>query len=220
MRSTVVFPVSMVFAGLMGVSTHATAQGQQPRGGEAVRMESAQTEKVATELEQAHTASRAGDITTAAQRMQGAAAELRREAGAASGEDKRLLERSARELEQVAEAASKGEGKMTAEIDQRVARVEHDLAEYHVAKARESWGRKAAEKTGHELRAAAHHVENGAKWAGIKVERGTRDVVGGAMQVSGKLVEGAGYVPKEVGRAIEGLGGEVDKLGKKVMPSR
>jgi len=34
--------------------------------------------------------------------------------------------------------------------------------------------------------------------------------------VAGKLIEGAGWVPEEVGKGITAIGTEISKLGKKI----
>jgi hypothetical protein len=195
-------------------------QPARPAQGEAERAAAESQDQVASDLAQAQTAARSGDEATAAQKLTSAAGELRSQAESMTGEDRRTLERAAGELERAAQVGTKQEGRLAAGSDKRVAHVEHDLAEFHLDRARRSWAREDAERTGHELRAAAQHLDNGTRWTGQKLEQGTREAVGAAMRVSGSLIEGGGWVPREVGRSIQDVGREVDKLGRKVTPSR
>ena len=213
---------------ISGVWVIPAAYGQAPTGtpteaptGAPTRAPAGMPSEQATiQLEQAQAAAQTGDAAAATKGLQNAASELRTEAASAPEPEKGTLERSARDLDQAAIQASTAQGKPTPETSKKIAKVEHDLADLHLDRAKDSYARKIADATGHELKLATRHLENGAKWVGVKADRASRDVVGNAMRVSGTLVEGVGIVPKEVGKAIEGVGGEIDKLGKKVMPKK
>jgi hypothetical protein len=45
-------------------------------------------------------------------------------------------------------------------------------------------------------------------------------VLKGAREVSGKLIEGSGWVGEEVGKAIKKCGDETEKLGKWIEPAK
>lgn len=51
-------------------------------------------------------------------------------------------------------------------LENKFSRVEHALALSHRVKAAEAWGRKAYDEAGYELKAAAHGLENAARWSG------------------------------------------------------
>ena len=73
----------------------------------------------------------------------------------ASGDAKRSLDASTRELSQLADKTSKGEIKDVKSLDNVFARAEYALALSHRAKAAEGWASKDQTKVGYELRAAA-----------------------------------------------------------------
>lgn len=226
-KSVVVLMVSIAVPGLL-IATGALAQGQgqgqpqveaQPKGQPGLQV-ATDEEKAVNSLEQAQMAAHKGDMNRAAQDLQRASAELRREAAGSNQQGKKVLERSARDLDKAAAEATKSQGEDSAKVNKKVAEVEHNLAKYHLDQSRASWTRKATEETGHELRLATRHLENGAKWAGVEAKAGARDVVGEAQEVSGKLIEGTQAIPKDVGRALDEVGTEIDKLGKKVKSSK
>jgi hypothetical protein len=212
MRTALVLMVSIAVPGVVV----AAPPEEAARAGEVGAMGAAQTDQVAITLEQAHTAARAGDASTATRKMRAAANELRREAAMATGADAQTLSHAADDLEEAADATGRGQGRVTTETNNRIARAEHDLAQYHLDHARKSWATEAAERTGRELRMATHHVENAARWAGIKGEQSARDVLDGASRVSSQMIEHGNYAKNDVGRALDDLGGVIDRLGKKV----
>ncbi|MCW8140900.1 MAG: hypothetical protein KIT58_18515, partial [Planctomycetota bacterium] len=71
----------------------------------------------------------------------------------------------------------------------------HERAQHHYA-------RNAVRATGHYLRASARALPHAAAWPGHEAVQITRVVVGDVIRVSGKLVEGIGWVPEEIGSLI------------------
>jgi hypothetical protein len=103
--------------------------------------------------------------------------------------------------------------------------VSHGLATYHLATVRQSWVGRDAKLTGREMRAATTHLENAARWSGATVERAGREITSDTLRMSERLVHGAAAVPEDVGRSIDPLGGEVDRIGREMttpvrVPSR
>jgi hypothetical protein len=75
---------------------------------------------------------------------------------------------------------------------------------------------KRQDEAGHELQAAAVSLEHGFAWAGQKLEAVMVKVINDARHIAGKLIKGFDWAADEVGKAIEYLGREIDKLGKTV----
>lgn len=91
---------------------------------------------------------------------------------------------------------------------------------YHDGMATDSWAKKEIKETGHALKSAAEHMEQAANWSGHKLEAGTSKAIKVAREVSGKLAEGAGYVPEEVGNGLKSMGEAISGFGKKILPGK
>jgi hypothetical protein len=46
------------------------------------------------------------------------------------------------------------------------------------------------------------------------------EAIKGTRLLAGKLIEGAGWVPAEVGKGLEAIGKEIEKLGKAIAPAK
>ncbi|MCA9213488.1 MAG: hypothetical protein KDB27_10510 [Planctomycetales bacterium] len=136
---------------------------------------------------------------------------------AASG-TKAALIASAQELDRLAKDIKSGAVTSVKKLESAFARAEHALAAHYQAKARSALRQKKHASAGHYLRSAVNHVENGAKWTGHKLESGVVAAASGVRTVAGKLVEGSGFVLDEVGKGVEWVGVEVEKLGKQLEP--
>src|SRR5215831_9893774 len=74
-------------------------------------------------------------------------------------------------------------------------RADNRLAGHYQKLAAESWGRQNASQAGGALNTAAAYFKEATTWTGEKANAAADT----ARTVSGKLIEGAGWVPKEVG---------------------
>jgi hypothetical protein len=160
------------------------------------------------------------ELKAAAQEIREAAAFLRLEAGRATADGKKGLLAAAHDLGKLADGVERGTVTAVKDLDAVFARAHHALGRHHYLKAAAAWGKKAAQKTGRDLRAAATHLEHAAAWVAKKGEAGVVEAVKGARLVAGKLVEGAGWVPAEVGKGLEAIGKEIEKLGKAIEPAK
>jgi len=156
------------------------------------------------------------DMKAAATEMRKGAAYLKMETSRASGKTKEALDVSVRDLEGLADGVERGTVTSVTMIEHAFAKAYYALAEHHQEKAEESFGKKAIETVGHELKAAALYLEEGFAWSGHKVETGTATVIKETRHLGGKLLEGTGWATTEVGKGISTLGGEVEKLGGKI----
>jgi hypothetical protein len=138
------------------------------------------------------------------------------EAEHGTGETKKALMASAKELERLAGDVEKGTVTSVEKLDEAFARADHALARHHLAKATNAWAKRENAKTGEALKAASVYLEHGLAWTGRKAEGGTEDVIHHSRVLAGKLIEGTGWVPAEVGKGLESVGNEIEKLGEKV----
>ena len=160
------------------------------------------------------------EYKAAASEIHRAAAMVSLEAARAKGKTKDALTASAKELHTLATKIETGSVKDVHEMNAAVARAHQALAQHHYLKASESWAKKETQKAGHEMKAAMTHVENALAWSGHKIEAGWDATVNGIREVSAKMIKGPGWVAKEVGKALESTGREVDKLAAKIEPAK
>lgn len=157
------------------------------------------------------------DMKTAADEIRKGGAFLKLEAGRATEAGKKSLMASIRELEELTDSVEKGTATSTDELDHVFTRAHSALATHYRLMAAESWAKK---KTSKALKAAALHLEYSAVWAFGKLETGTKEVVKDTRILSGKLIKGTGWVTTEVGRTIEALGKEIEKVGQLIEPEK
>ncbi len=160
------------------------------------------------------------DFKTSAAEIRKSAAFLKLQAARAAGEGKKGLMASIDELEKLAKDVESGTVTSATMLDQAFAQAHHALAQHHYLKAIEYKAKGDSVMFGHALKAAVIHLEHGFAWAGQKLESATVALIKDVGLVSGKLIEGTGWISKEIGKIIEDVGAEIMKLGKIVEPKK
>ena len=158
------------------------------------------------------------DAADAAAELRKAATHLRISASQAAAGTKRTLIRSAVELEALARRVEAGTVKSVGELDAAIARALHSLAHHHCVLAEKSWVQRETRCAGKQMRAAADNLERATARTGEALRSGTRKVAKDIRVISGKLVEGTGFVVDEVGRGFTSLGKQVETVGKGIEP--
>ncbi len=156
------------------------------------------------------------DYKAAAAEVHKAAAYVRLEAARAAGDTRVALLSLSADLDKVGRDIGKGTVKDAKWLENKFSRVEHALALSHRAKAAEAWGRKAYDEAGYELKAAAHGLENAARWSGNEAKDVAADAVSGTRALGDKLIAGGTWAKDEVAKAFETLGTAIDRLGQKI----
>jgi hypothetical protein len=169
-------------------------------------------------MEQAREAYLKVDAADAAAELRTAATHLRISAAQAAAGTKRTLLRSAMELESLAKRVETGTVKSVGELDAAIARALHALAHHHCILAEKSWMPRETRYAGKQMRAAADNLERATARAGEAMRSATREVTRDVRVISGKLVEGTGFVVDEVGRGFTSLGKQVETVGKGIEP--
>jgi hypothetical protein len=159
------------------------------------------------------------DASAAAAEIRKGARTLELEAGHAKGKVKEALAASSHELETLAQGVEKVTITSTQDLRRAFARADRALAEEHYQKAAESWSKKEIKNAGHELKAAANHVEMAVAWADHKLDSTTAAVIKDARAVAAKLSAKAGWSKDEVVKGLHGVGNEIEKLGKQIEPA-
>ena len=160
------------------------------------------------------------DYKATAEEIRKGAAFMKLQAARATSEGKKVLTVSIDELEKLATDVEKGTVTSAATLNHAFARAHYALAKHHHLKAMEYKAKGAGTKLGHALKASAIHLEHGFAWAGHELEAATVAVIKDTGLVAGKLVEGTGWIGKEVGVLIEKIGEEIQKLGRLVEPGK
>ncbi len=157
-----------------------------------------------------------GDPETAALEIRKAAAYIRIEAGRAVDASKPALDAAVSELEGLATALSEGRAVPAAALAQAFARAHQGLAQHHYLKAAQFRSEGRTEKVWHDLQAATAHLESALEWAGHEVAAGARRAAEEARRLGERARGGARWTEDEVGRAVEALGLEIEKLGRQL----
>ncbi len=173
-----------------------------------------------SDFQKAHESFLKKDFKASAAEIRKGADFLKKEAASARDEGKKALTASVHELDKLADEVEKGVVKSDGKLKGAFSRTEHALANNYHVKATDSWAKKEIKETGHALKSAAEHMEQAANWSGHKLEAGTSKAIKVAREVSGKLVEGAGYVPEEVGKGLKSMGEAISGFGKKILPGK
>ncbi len=142
---------------------------------------------------------------------------LRKDAESAGIHGKKMLMASVKELDKLADSIGKGAVKSDKKLKGAFSRAEHAVADNEYFKATDSWARKQTKETGHALNSAAEHMEQAADWSGKKLTAGADKAIKEGREVSGKLIEGAGYIPEEVNKALKSMKDAISGFGKKIV---
>ncbi|MEZ6097833.1 MAG: hypothetical protein R3E01_02565 [Pirellulaceae bacterium] len=169
-------------------------------------------------MKQAHESFLKKDFKAAAHELRLAGGFLHAAASNAAGDAKAALVASANEVDRLAKDVESGTVKSAKTLENTFARAEHALAIHNHVKAKTAIENQHHAAGGHYLRSAVNHVENAAKWAGHELEAGAVETANGVRLVAGKVVEGTGFVPDEVGKGVTWVGTEVEKLGTLIEP--
>jgi hypothetical protein len=160
------------------------------------------------------------DLQRAAGEIRKAAAFVKVEAGRATDEGKQSLLTSVRELDKLADEVERGTIASVKQLDEAFGRVDHALAAHHHRMAKEFEAKKAAQKAGYELKAAALYVEQGLAWAGQKADASGAAAIQGAQTLAGKLIAEGGTVLDRFGQGYEAIGKAIEQLGQKIAPAK
>ena len=156
------------------------------------------------------------DLQATARELRKAAAFVKLASSMATAEGKKGLDSSYQELNKLADDVEKGTISSVKDLEAVFARTHYALAKHYYLKAVEAQGKKKAEETGHFLKSAAIHLEYGFAWAGHKLEADAVASIKEIRVLSGKLIEGTGWISDEIARAITWIGKEIEKLGSKI----
>jgi hypothetical protein len=156
------------------------------------------------------------DMRIAADEIRIGAAFFELESSRAQGKAKIGLEVSYRDLLKLADNVQAGSVKTEKELDQGFARADHALSQHHYAKASEYWASQEKEKAGHELEAAATHVEYATRWSGTALSEASTAALKSAREVADKMVSGGQHTETDVRKAMDDTGKEIESLGGRI----
>ncbi|MCA9124624.1 MAG: hypothetical protein H6822_18705 [Planctomycetaceae bacterium] len=149
----------------------------------------------------------------AADQLHRAGAYLHGAASHADKETKSALEASAAEVDRLTAGIKSGVVASRRELEDAFARAEYALAAYQHLKAKEALDRRDYKIAGTYLDTAVTHAENTARWMGHELEASANRIVESAYATSGELVNGAGFVVRDVEGVMDDIGAELEKLG-------
>ena len=153
---------------------------------------------------------------------QAAASEIRKgavfmglEANRSSGKNRSALESATEELEKIAEKVQKNKITDVQTLNNAFAKGNLALAKFYIHQATQADSAGEVQKTGYELRGAARHLGEAAKWLGE--EKGEISATEKeAQEVAQKLIEGNKEEAKTFKDAIDAVSKETDRLSGQV----
>lgn len=151
------------------------------------------------------------NVGAATELLKGAAF-VKLEANLASGEDRATLLAAIRDLDVLAYDVQMGGVVYVTDFDREFAQAEAALANHHLQKAKEAWGKHEAKNTGLHLKAAMISLENGWGWSGQKPTPETTAAIHETDKAVNKLVSGVGGTEAEVKAALDKAAAEVGRL--------
>ncbi len=134
-----------------------------------------------------------------------AANKLKMEASRSSKAGKALLNKAADELDTMGKKIKNGSVDSVQELDTTSSNTYHALASHHLLLASKEWTKKQTSKAGHDLNAAATHVENAFKIAGKKIDSATASTLHAAKAMGHKMISGHKPKPEEVNVVFDNL---------------
>ena len=129
-----------------------------------------------------------------------------------------MLEDSASELERLASDVAAGTMESVETLDHAFADAQQALATYYHYATNRAIGSNKLREAGHALSATVKAFEYAVEWSGHTLETGAKLTIDSALLLSGKLIQGTGFVAKEAGKIVADLGSEVEKFGKMIEP--
>lgn len=158
------------------------------------------------------------DARTAAAELRKAAVHVRIAAGHAADRGKTAILRSEHELEHTARRVEVGTVKSVEKLDFASARALHALSDYQYIKAAEAWRKRENRQAGQYMRVAANNLERAAARTDATMRAATAEVVKESRVISGRLIEGTGFVMDEVGAGFEAIGHQLERVGTGLVP--
>lgn len=158
------------------------------------------------------------DLKASASEVRKAAVHLRVAAAHAAGRTRAELTQSEHDLEHLARRIETGTVKTVAELDVVTSRALHSLADYQYVRAAEAWRHREERAAGQYLRSASNNLEYATARTGDVLRDTTSNVTRGTRLLSGRLIEGTGFVVDEVGAGFEAYGQQIERVGKFVAP--
>jgi len=164
----------------------------------------------------------------AAKHLRTAAAYLRLELARADKQSRTALEASMRELQSLATATERGKIESVEKLKQAFARAHYALASHHCVQtahrccqAEEIALKVGLTRAGHDLRAAAIHLERGSQWAGKELDKETRKTLQLSRAAAKALIERKAPTQSSIQRSIHSLHKKLESLtGRKILLAR
>jgi hypothetical protein len=208
MKKVWIFLLIILFAGSL-LETYAMAQNKTVQGAASTGQEEKHF-KAATE------AYLNKEYKKAVDEIRKASAMVKQKAQSGSADMKASLDKTGRELDQLADNLEKGTLRSEKNLKDVFARADNELAKYYHKAASESYAKKEYQKAGTELKASAEHLKNGMEWAGHKIEKGAESAMDEGRRLGDKLIKGSKTMANEVEKGMSALGDEIKKFDEKL----
>ena len=163
----------------------------------------------AEHIARARLALAAHELTRAATQLRTAAAFVRVQSSAASGQNKAALVQAGEDLDRAATDVRLGAVGEAAALDRAVRRTDLALARHHLSRASRAWARRDSTNAGRELGAAASYAERLVHDGNETTLRALDDAARQSEKVSGALIEGTAQTDRAVSASLNDLAREL-----------
>jgi hypothetical protein len=159
------------------------------------------------------------EYEVSAEDLEKASAFMEQRAKTGSERTKASLNKSAQELDRLADDMEKGAVRSVQSMKETFARADRELANYYHEKAAESYARNEFKKAGRELKESARSLQQGMGWAGYEVEQGSQAAISRISRMGEDLEKGTKVAAADVKDGISSLGDEIRKFGNSLKDS-
>ncbi len=154
-----------------------------------------------------------GDLKDAGENMRMAVALIKLEISRSTGDVKKSLVTSVKELKKLIKKVEKGEVVAGETLDKAFARAEYALAWHHFQKAKEYQSREKYGKMARSIDAAVTHLLYASSWTDDNLEKDDVAAAKDARSFAKKVMDGVASAPAKAGEVLKSVGQSLKKLG-------
>jgi hypothetical protein len=167
-------------------------------------------------MQLAHTTFASKDYDEMVRGIDKAAAIMKLESIRASGQDKTDLNRSIKQMHQLADDVRNNTFVPDPQYEQAFGNAQYVLGKFHLNKAKEMWNNKDYFNTGRELYEATLNLENAYLWMDHKIDSLSSAALGQSNKVASELMNDAGWTSDDVNNVFRSMDQEIGALRDKV----
>lgn len=153
------------------------------------------------------------DIRGAALRIRRVITKMEERGKDATDAGREAINKSAAELESLAQAVEQRRVASVRSLDEAFARANYALAQNHLLLAIRAQNQQARQRVGEELNSAVGHFQQGTQRLGQNLRQDEKQLIENTRQLAGRLIHGVGATADEIGLGIHSFGQRLEQVG-------